>query len=157
MRHFEYLHSSVMDILLPFVKFRWSMKTKNAADSDFYEVMKHSDKSVAEFQYKLFRKYLESDPTRKAILNVLSLDAEIIFFNKWHFYFLTATGFQVLEPYYHRLAQQQYVYMFAVSYSLLFTNKPFSPLISSHRKCIILYGLIQRCHIGCQHILYMGS
>ena len=40
MRHFDFLHSSVAD-LIPFVKFRWTMKTKNASDPNFYEVMKH--------------------------------------------------------------------------------------------------------------------
>ena len=48
MRHFQYLHYSVVDII-PFIKFRWSMKTKNASDPDFYEVMVHPNKRVREY------------------------------------------------------------------------------------------------------------
>lgn len=42
---------------------------------------------------KLFNRYLESNKERKKVLNVLSLDAEIILFNKYPIYFLTTTGF----------------------------------------------------------------
>lgn len=95
MKHFGYLHFSIASMFDRFIKFRWTMKTKNASDPNFYKEMTHSNAKVREYQSKLFVKYLESDPKRKQILNVLSLDAEIIFFNKYSFYFLTTTGFQV--------------------------------------------------------------
>jgi hypothetical protein len=69
------------------------MKTKNASDPDFYEYMVHPNKKVREYQGKLFHKHLESDQKRKKILNVLSLDAEILLFDRYSFYFLTTTGF----------------------------------------------------------------
>lgn len=49
MRHFEYLHYSIVNFLDPIIKFRWSMKTKNASDPDFYEEMKHPNKKVREY------------------------------------------------------------------------------------------------------------
>lgn len=39
MKHFDYIHYTALNFLYPLIKLEWKMKTKNAADLDFWEVM----------------------------------------------------------------------------------------------------------------------
>jgi cholesterol 7-dehydrogenase len=58
-KHFSYVHTSALDILYPFIKLEWDMKTKNAADPDFYEVMTHPLAKYRIHQNNLYDQFLK--------------------------------------------------------------------------------------------------
>jgi hypothetical protein len=36
MKHFDFVHETLAEVLFPLIKAKWTMKSKCAADSDFY-------------------------------------------------------------------------------------------------------------------------
>ncbi|CAD8207621.1 unnamed protein product [Paramecium pentaurelia] len=94
-RHFDYIHSSVNDYIPTWiVSFKWTMKSLPANDPDFYKKMEHSKEKVRKYQKNLFDQYLSNKDLRQ-YMNVLCLDAYLVFFNKWKFNVIWATGFQM--------------------------------------------------------------
>ncbi|CAF1487409.1 unnamed protein product, partial [Didymodactylos carnosus] len=91
-RHFDYLHASILDYI-PFVKFRWSMITQCATDSNLRETMQHKHPQVQKYKFHLLDKYI-TDKNRPYI-NVISLDCYLRFFGKHEIFLFNATGFQL--------------------------------------------------------------
>ena len=55
MKHFDLVHESALDAVFPFVRLKWTMKTKNASDADFAEVMVHERPKYRSYQQNLFQ------------------------------------------------------------------------------------------------------
>lgn len=95
MRHFDYIHSSAMDIIPTWlVKMQWDMKTCPAADPNFMRIMEHPEEKCRKYQKSLFAQYFSNKQLIKC-MNVLCLDGNLIFFNKWKIRAIWATGFQM--------------------------------------------------------------
>ncbi|KAL4499036.1 hypothetical protein ABPG72_016938 [Tetrahymena utriculariae] len=93
-KHFEYIHYAWIEILFPWIKFKWVPKDRKPTDKDFDEVMRnHPNKKVQAFSNKLFDKY--TNEQNKTYINNLVLDAYLVFFDKFEIYIQTATVFQL--------------------------------------------------------------
>lgn len=49
MKHFDLVHETAVDCLWPYIKLNWHMKTKNATDPDFFEVMTHPEPKYRDY------------------------------------------------------------------------------------------------------------
>lgn len=41
-KHFDLIHDNAIDLFYPFMKAKWTMKSKEATDKDFNELMVHN-------------------------------------------------------------------------------------------------------------------
>ncbi|CAF0945289.1 unnamed protein product [Didymodactylos carnosus] len=91
-RHFDYLHESILDYV-PFVKFRWSMITQCATNSNLREIMKHEHPQVQKYKSYILDTYITDD--NRPYINVISLDCYLRFFSKYEMFLFNATGLQL--------------------------------------------------------------
>lgn len=91
LRHFDFLHTQVIDCL-PFIKYDWLMKSHRAAEDDIFEYMEHKVEWVNEHKQRLLKKHITEE--NKKYLNVIYLDCYLIIFG-FKFFLFGLTGFQV--------------------------------------------------------------
>lgn len=92
-RHFDYVHLEPINGSVNFSRFRWTMKTKAAKDSDLKEYIKHDKKYVNDYSWDKINKYITEE--NKNYANVISLDCYLTLFGRWEFFFFNATGLQI--------------------------------------------------------------
>ncbi len=92
-RHFDFLHQSILDIIFPFLKFNWSMVSERATSPNLHEIMSHPNPQVNAYKMHLLNTFI-NDSNRRYI-NVISLNNYIQFFGKHKLFIFNATGFQM--------------------------------------------------------------
>jgi hypothetical protein len=91
-RHFDYLHNTVLD-RLSFLKFKWSLVAEPATTVNLRELMAHRNVKANAYKMKLFDTFLKDDHLR--YINVLSLDCSLRLCGKYDLFLFNTTGFQL--------------------------------------------------------------
>ena len=92
-RHFDFLHQSIMDVMFPFLKFDWSMVSEPASSSRLHELMAHPNPKVNAYKMHLLNTFIND--SNRPYVNVISLNNCIQFFGKHKLFVFNATGFQM--------------------------------------------------------------
>ena len=91
-RHFDFLHTEIVKGF-SLVRFHWAMQSERATRPDLLEFMSHKHEFINEHKRKLFANYLNDE--NKPFINIINLNAYLVFFGKWKVFFFNGTGFQV--------------------------------------------------------------
>ena len=92
-RHFDFLHQSVLDVLFPFVKFTWSMSSERATHPRLHEIMAHPHPQVNKYKMDLLNTFIND--SNRDVINVISLNSYVRLLNKHQLFVFNATGFQL--------------------------------------------------------------
>ncbi|CAF1666405.1 unnamed protein product, partial [Rotaria magnacalcarata] len=92
-RHFDFLHQSIIDIIFPFFKFSWSMLSERATNPRLHELMTHPNPEVNAYKMRLLDTFIND--SNRPYINVLSLNSYLQIFGKHKIFIFNATGFQM--------------------------------------------------------------
>ncbi|CAF1020746.1 unnamed protein product [Adineta ricciae] len=92
-RHFDFLHQSVLDLIFPFIRFSWTMKSERASNPQLHEIMTHPHPQVNAYKMHLLNTFIND--SNRALINVISLNCYLRIFGKHSFFVFNATGFQL--------------------------------------------------------------
>ena len=92
-RHFDFLHQSILDFMFPFIKFGWSMTSEQANNPNLREKMIHPHPEVNAYKMYLLDTFINDSNLN--YVNVISLNCYVQFFGKHQLFLFNATGFQM--------------------------------------------------------------